>query len=130
MKRITGQWLRKAEHDIIAAKHLLKLKPLLTDEICFHCQQTIEKLLKGLLAEGGLPIQKTHDLTILLNQLLPTYPSLKSQRRGLKGVTRYAVEYRYPGLSTTGRQARSAFKKALSVRKVVHNELGLHFRVP
>jgi HEPN domain-containing protein len=125
MKRITGQWLGKAEHDILAAKHLFKPRPLLTDEICFHCQQAIEKLLKGLLAERGLPIQKTHDLTILLGQLLPTYPALKSFRRGMKSVTRYAVEYRYPGLSTSARQAQSAFKKALSVRKEVYNQLGV-----
>ncbi|MFL5243956.1 MAG: HEPN domain-containing protein [Gemmataceae bacterium] len=117
MKRITGQWLRKAEHDVLAGKHLFKLRPLLTDEICFHCQQAIEKLFKGMLAECGLPIQKT--------QLLPSYPVLRSLRPGLKGVTRCAVEYRYPGLSTTVRQARSAFKKTVFVRKEIHKQLGL-----
>jgi hypothetical protein len=94
MKRVTAQWVHKAEHDVLVARHLFKLKPLLTDEISFHCQQAVEKLFKGMLAELGLPIQKTHDLTVLLAQLLPADPTLRTMRRGLKGVTRYAVEYR------------------------------------
>jgi HEPN domain-containing protein len=97
----------------------------LTDEICFHCQQAIEKLLKGMLADLGLPIQKTHDLIILLAQLLPSDSTLRSLRRGLKGVSRYAVEYRYPGMNTSGRQARAAYRKALLVRAEIHKRLGL-----
>jgi len=125
MKRLTGQWLRKAERDVLVARHLFKLRPLLTDEICFHCQQAIEKFLKGMLAERGLPIQKTHDLTILLGQLLPTDSTLRSLRRGLKGITRYAVEYRYPGMHTSTRQTRGAYRKALQVRREIRKRLGL-----
>ena len=115
----------EAEHDVLAARHLFKLKLLLSDEICFHCQQAIEKYLKSMLAERGLPIHKTHDLTILLNHLLPLDPTLRSLRPGLKGVTRYAVEYRYPGLNTTARQARLAFQKTLLVRGEIRRRLSL-----
>jgi HEPN domain-containing protein len=128
MKRLTGQWVRKAEHDVLVARHLFTLRPLLADEICFHCQQAIEKLFKGLLAERGLLIQKTHDLTILLAQLLPSDPKLRLLGRGLKGVTRYAVEYRYPGVTTTARQARTAYRKALLVRDEIRRRLGLSAR--
>jgi hypothetical protein len=83
---------------------------------------------KGLLAESALPIQKTHDLTILLLQLIPTDPTLRALGRGLKGMTRYAVEYRYPGMNTTSRQARSAFAKALVVRAEIRRRLGLRTR--
>jgi HEPN domain-containing protein len=124
MKRLTGQWVRKAEHDILAARHLLKLRPVLTDEICFHCQQCIEKYLKGMLAEHMLPIQKTHDLTVLISQLMPTDPTLRPMRRGLKGVTRYAVEYRYPGMNASARQAR-AYQKALLIRQEIRKRLSL-----
>jgi HEPN domain-containing protein len=125
MKKVTQQWLRKAENDIAAARHLFKLKPLLSDEICFHCQQAIEKYFKGMLAEQALPIQKTHDLTILLLQLIPTDATLSSLKRGLKGVSRYAVEYRYPGANTTARQAHAAYRKALLVRGEIRKRLGL-----
>ena len=98
---------------------------MLCDEVCFHCQQAIEKYLKALMAEHGIPIQKTHDLTILLLQLIPIDSTLHSLKRGLKGVTRYAVEYRYPGMNTTTRQAKTAIKKALSVRDEIRNRLGI-----
>ena len=116
MKAITRQWVRKAENDLAAARRLLQIKPILSDEVCFHCQQAIEKYFKAVLAEHGMPIQKTHDLTILLHQLIPVDATLISLSRGLKRVTRYAVEYRYPGMNTTSRQARAAYEKALSVR--------------
>jgi HEPN domain-containing protein len=97
----------------------------MSDEICFHCQQSIEKYFKSLLADRSLPIQKTHDLIILLDQLIPADSSLRSLRRGLKGITRYAVEYRYPGLNATARQARAAFEKTLLVRQEIRKRLGL-----
>lgn len=125
MKKHTRQWIRKAESDIRVARHLFKLKPWPSDEICFHCQQAIEKYFKGLLAESGLPIQKTHDLTILLLQLTPADATLRALGRGLKGMSRYAVEYRYPGMNTTSRQARVAYQRALVIREEVRRRLGL-----
>lgn len=125
MKKVTREWVRKAESDIAVARHLFKLKPLPNDEICFHSQQAIEKYFKSLLAEAGLPIQKTHDLIILLQQLLPGDATLRGLRRGLKAISRYAVEYRYPGMNTTGRQARAAYAKALVVRQEIRRRLGL-----
>src|SRR5438046_10712115 len=77
MKTFTGQWVRKAESDLAVARHLFSLKPVPSDEICFHCQQAIEKYLKGLLSEHSLPIQKTHDLSILLQQLIQSDATLR-----------------------------------------------------
>jgi hypothetical protein len=42
-------------------------------------------------------VPRTHDLEDLLDLLLPHDPTLKPLRRGLGSLTRYAVEYRYPG---------------------------------
>ena len=125
MKGYTRQWVRKAESDVAVARHLFKLKPVPSDEICFHCQQAIEKYFKSMLAESGLPIQKTHDLTILLHQIIPSDATLQSLARGIKGISRYAVEYRYPGMSTTSRQARAAYRRALVVREEIRRRLGL-----
>src|SRR5262245_42499012 len=101
MKKATAEWLAKAEDDLDAARKLLRGKKPLKDQICFHCQQAAEMFLKALLQEWGLPIHKTHDITALVNQLLPTDQTLRSLRRGSKRLTRYAVEYRYPGIRAT-----------------------------
>ena len=128
MKKYTRQWVRKAESDLAVAQHLFTLKPAPSDEICFHCQQAIEKYLKGLLSEHSLSIQKTHDLSILLQQLLPVDPTLRPLGQGLKRIARYAVEYRYPGMSTTSRQARAAFQRTVVVAAAIRQKLGLRSR--
>src|SRR5260370_30610719 len=119
MKKLTVQWVRKAEADLEAAKSIAKINPSLRDPFCFHCQQTAEKYLKALLQELGHVIPRTHDLTGLLNQLLRSDKSLRGIRRGLKQLTRYAVEYRYPGIGATSQQARSALRTAERVRQVI-----------
>lgn len=53
-------WLAKADNDLLAGQHLLSAGPY--DIVCFHAQQAIEKLLKGLLAFYDQPPPRTHDL--------------------------------------------------------------------
>ena len=95
------------------------------DSPCKVTLEAIEKYFKSMLAEHALPIQKTHDLTILLCQLIPIDNGLRSLQRGLKAVSRYAVEYRYPGMNTTLRQARAAYQRALMIRSEIRRRLGL-----
>jgi HEPN domain-containing protein len=45
----TLAWLRKAEGDLRAAAVDLGADPPLVDDALFHCQQAVEKALKGLL---------------------------------------------------------------------------------
>ena len=55
MKRLTTEWIAKAEEDHLAAIELassLKLTPY--NVICFHCQQAGEKWLKSRLCEDGI----------------------------------------------------------------------------
>jgi HEPN domain-containing protein len=92
MKKLTGEWISKAEDDFASARELLAIKPILSDQICFHCQQAVEKYLKAMLQEHKLPIQRTHDITVLLDQLVPADLTLRSLRRGTKTLTRYAVD--------------------------------------
>jgi hypothetical protein len=46
-------------------------------------------------------------------------------RRRLKGLTRYAVEYRYPGLRARTREMQSALRNAERVRAELRDRLGL-----
>jgi HEPN domain-containing protein len=95
------------------------------DQVCFHCQQSAEKYLKALQEERGLSISKTHDLEDLLIHLLPHHASLGSCRRGLRFLTGFAVDPRYPLLHTTKRQATSALRWAGKVRQACRDLLGL-----
>src|ERR1700682_5121453 len=101
MKRMTAPWVRKAEADVRGAKRLASARPSLNDLVCFHCQQAAEKYLKAILQEFGLRVPKIHDLEELLESLLPLDPTLAPLRRGLVSLSRYAVDFRYPGVTTT-----------------------------
>jgi HEPN domain-containing protein len=125
MKKLTRQWARKAEADFTLARRLLKAKPPFHDSLCFHCQQAAEKYLKALLQERGLTVLRTHNLVDLHRLLLPNDPSLRAVRRGLKTLTRYAVDYRYPGFSANSRKAQAALRWAERLRREIRLRLGL-----
>jgi HEPN domain-containing protein len=125
MKRQTARWIRKAEEDLAAAKELAGRQPPLRSTACFHCQQATEKNLKAYLQELNVPVPKTHDLETLLNLLLPYDTTLGKLRRSLVSLTKFAVEYRYPGAGATTKQMQSALRIAERVRLALRNRLGL-----
>ncbi len=95
------------------------------DAVCFHCQQAAEKYLKALLCEVGLVIPRIHNLPRLLLSVTPHYPTLKSSRRILESLTRYATEYRYPDFSASARQMNAALRHAERVRDEVRAILAI-----
>ena len=125
MKRETGKWVRKAEQDWVIAQKLAEETHPPRDGVCFHCQQAAEKYLKALLQEGGLVVPRTHDLDDLVARLLPANPSFKSLRRKAGSLTRYAVDFRYPGEIASKRQMESAVRNADRIRAECRGKLNL-----
>ena len=64
--------------------------------IAFHCQQVVEKSLKGLLTYHGKKFDKTHDLQEILGLVLVIEPSLEEVLKPTIELTPYAVAFRYP----------------------------------
>ena len=117
--------MRKAEKDYRLAVQAARSKEPFHDQVCFHCQQSAEKYLKALLAELSEPIPRTHILRDVLSLLLPFHPSLRGFGRGLRFLTRFAVDTRYPGDNATKRQAEAALGWADRVRQMARAILGL-----
>jgi hypothetical protein len=46
-------------------------------------------------------------------------------RRGLRSLTRYAVEFRYPGVRATTQRMQAALRHAERVRRELRARLGL-----
>ncbi len=89
-------WLEKGDHDLRAAQSLMREPEPLTDIVCFHCQQAVEKYLKGFLVYHGAGFARVHDLRYLLNlcqEIDDAFAALGDQIDDLNG---YAVEPRYP----------------------------------
>jgi HEPN domain-containing protein len=118
MTPIIQEWIEKAESDFRVASRELKVQEGASlDAVCFHCQQCIEKYVKGFLEWNGIEFPKTHNLTVLLDLALPVAPLWESWRRGFKAVSDFAVEFRYPGEHATREVAKHAFAICDSFRK-------------
>jgi HEPN domain-containing protein len=125
MKKITAEWVRKAEEDYEVAVQTHHGRKPFHNTVCFHCQQACEKYLKGLLEENGLNVPKIHDLDELCKSLLPSFQSLRSVRRGLVFMKRFAVEVRYVSENASKREAVAALHWTGKVRKEPRSLLGL-----
>lgn len=124
---VVGQWVEKAEEDLINARHTLTLRehcPLST--VCFHAQQVVEKYLKALLTLQGRPFPKSHDLLEIFRRLQDG-PMLPINPVDLGILNRYAVEARYPGdwEPITREEAEEAVLLAERVRAEVRQHLPL-----
>lgn len=114
-------WLKKAENDFKAAQNELEItkKRKLTDVICFHCQQAVEKYLKAFLVSKNINFKKTHNLEALLD----TCKKIDSEFENLYvgDLSYYAVEVRYPDdfYTPTLKEAEEAFEIAKTIKKFI-----------
>ena len=96
------------------------------DTVCFHCQQSAEKYLKGLLTYLAIQAPRTHDLKALA-ALIPPELRFPIRVEDLLELNPYAVDVRYaddwrePRLS----DARRALLLASQVREAIRDLLPL-----
>jgi HEPN domain-containing protein len=77
------------------------------------------------LQEAGIPFGKTHDLSSLLDLILPAQAHWNTLRADLHALTVFAVTYRYPGDSADETDAREAVVRCEQVRETVRASLSL-----
>lgn len=124
MQPLTIEWITKAEGDLATAwREMRARKSPNFDSACFHAQQCAEKYLKALLQEAGVSFGKTHNLSLLLDQLHDLYPVLELLRPTLATLTAFAVEYRYPGEAADKKIASQAVKMSEEVKSAVRRQL-------
>jgi uncharacterized protein len=90
------RWLRVAERDGKTVMACMAANPPLRDSAAFHCQQAIEKLLKGFLTLAGKRGGKTHSLEQLGAAAAASFPDITGLVARAKDWTDWATAYRYP----------------------------------
>jgi HEPN domain-containing protein len=96
-KKSVQAWFAKANEDMFAATFLHSSKnPKSFLPIAFHCQQVIEKALKGFLTFHDKKFEKTHDLREILGFVVGIDSSLEASLKSTVELTPYAVAFRYP----------------------------------
>jgi len=88
----------------------------------FHAQQSVEKLLKGLLWNQKVNPPKTHDLVFLYQRVKRWYQSLSLDKEELEFLNGLYIESRYPadlGLLPEGEPTAADARRALAIAREV-----------
>ena len=119
MNEAAERWLVFAREDVQAAEVLLKAE--IFNLVCFHAQQSIEKVLKAMLAHRGQLPPKIHTIADLLS-LLPDEP-LADVTTSLTILDDYYIPTRYPdalpGTLPEGLPGKAEAEEALSLAQTV-----------
>ena len=120
-----AQWIRSADGDLAAAKHLLSGGAEFVRGVVFHAQQAVEKFLKAVLVWHQVEFPKTHDIGRLMDLVKTVDSGLADSVREASALTPYAVEARYPSdlPEPTLAEAREALAIAARVRDAVLRRL-------
>ena len=89
-------WLAVASEDRRVAALCLAAEPPLRGVAAFHCQQAVEKLLKGFLTLAGKRGGKTHSLKQLGTAAATSFPEIAELVAAARDWSNWAVDFRYP----------------------------------
>lgn len=90
------EWILYAKRDLDSADFLLNMKPQPFEIICYHCQQSAEKMLKAFLIQNNCKIEKTHDLKMLANTCSTINQEFQKILPECSRLTPYGIQARYP----------------------------------
>jgi len=115
---IVNEWIYFAQMDYYdCALHLSQTRrPAPIEIICYHCQQAVEKILKGYIAAQGGTIVKTHDLEFLIEQCKQYSSDFDNYAKSCFTLTTYISSTRYPPKpELTEQHMEQALKDALKI---------------
>ena len=98
-REMAEPWLEKVIHDIGSAKIIHQHLPDYHDTIAFHCQQAVEKSIKGVLVYYGKEFKYSHNLRYLIDLLSEIIEIEDNEFRKAVILNGYSVEIRYPNIT-------------------------------
>lgn len=90
------KWFEKAREDRNIAVFIQDMYPVPIGSICYHCEQSAEKMLKGFLALCEIDPPKTHDLILLCKMCEKLDGHFEQLAEPCFRLTPYGVNIRYP----------------------------------
>ena len=125
LKAYIGQWLTKAEHDLLNAQTVIVHNPLILDTACFHCQQAVEKYLKAFLVYNGAEIARTHNLFFLLGECAKYDNDFLNIE--IKELNDFGVDIRYPDnfIMPSAEETNEYFQIAADIKALVLKKIEL-----
>jgi HEPN domain-containing protein len=90
-------WLKRAKSNLQIAKAGKVFEDILYEDLCFDCEQAVEKALKALLVSIDVSFPRTHSIGHLLELIEEHNINVPDEIKDSISLTAYAVSTRYPG---------------------------------
>lgn len=94
---LVEEWLKRAKSNLLRARAGKISEGILYEDLCFDCEQAVEKSLKGLLVHQGVSFPKTHSIAYLIELVEDGGIDVPDEIKESVSLTAYAVGTRYPG---------------------------------
>ena len=122
---LINSWIDKANKDLLAAEHELSFTNVVTESVCFHCQQAVEKYLKAYLVFLSIPFTKTHEIGELITKCESRNKEISMFKEEADKLTDYAIEIRYPDdwYEPALNEAKEAFTIAIKIKEFIQKKI-------
>jgi len=94
---LVEEWLKRAHSNLERAKAGKISDEILFEDLCFDCQQAVEKSIKAFLVHRNIEFDKIHSISKLLKQIEDAGITVPEEIKETSELTVYAVDTRYPG---------------------------------
>ncbi len=94
---LVDEWLKRAKSNLERAKAGKVSEGILYEDLCFDCEQAVEKSLKALLIHIEVPFPHTHSIASLIELIEDNGIEVPDEIKESISLTAYAVSTSYPG---------------------------------
>lgn len=122
-KLVHNRWLAFAEDDLRIVLSLWRKKEKINRGICYHAQQYVEKILKGILEQNKINPPRIHDLVALHELCKEVKIELPLSEEHLQFLSSVYIDTRYPpdaGLIPNGEPTLDHSKLAYKIVNELH----------
>ena len=127
MDKIVGHWVERSQYDLDTAKVMLDTGRYLY--VAYMCQQTIEKMLKAIIAQHGKENFPIHNLNRLAEIASISNKLTSEQFNFLAELTPYHIEARYGDYKESlseiinDKEAEQIYRKTKGIYKWLYQKM-------
>ena len=117
--KFVEDWLKRAKSNLERARVGKVKDEILYEDLCFDCQQSVEKAIKTLLISINKEFPPTHSIARLLEIVSETKTEIPEEIQKAIDLTDYAVKTRCPGESEP--VTKEEYEEALTIAETIYH---------
>jgi len=123
-KTAVHEWVAYSDMDLSSAKYLCDMNPKPLEIICYHCQQSAEKVLKAYWIYKNINPPRTHDLELLRAECECHDDSFTKLHDACMRLNGYSTQSRYPsGIDLVEADMAAAVKDSEKINEFVKKRI-------